>query len=252
MDNPLVRKLEHGARLTDEDRSLLVRICKQPIRVPAYTDLIREGDPPRNVRLVIEGFAGRYKVLENGKRQIVAFFVPGDMCDLHVHILGEMDHNIGTLVDSLIVEIEPQQVDALIDNPRLNRALWWATLVDEAILREWLVNMGQRPASAQMGHIFCELLLRLQVVGRAGPDSFPMLLTQQELADTMGITPVHVNRVIKELRELGLVETSSRRVRIPDIRKLREFSGFDPTYLHLHNAGSRKPAAIDEAAVAAP
>lgn len=237
MGNPFVLKLEHGARLTDSDRETLERVSANGRRVPAYTDLIQEGDNPRNVHLVLEGFVCRYKVLEDGARQIVAFFVPGDLCDLHVHILGEMDHSIGTLMDSVMVEIDPQTVEALIANPRINRALWWSTLVDAGTLREWLANMGQRPADQQMAHIFCELLLRLQVVGHAGEDGFIFPLTQQELADTMGITVVHVNRVLKQLRGQGLIVFSGERIRFPDVGRLRAFGGFDPNYLHLREAG---------------
>lgn len=241
MGNPFVLKLEHGARLTDDDREMLEAICANARRVPAYTDLIQEGDNPRNVHLVLEGFVCRYKVLQDGKRQIMAFFVPGDICDLHVHILGEMDHSIGTLMDSVMVQIDPPTIERLTSNPRINRALWWSTLVDEGTLREWLVNMGQRPADQQMAHIFCELLLRLQVVGRAEGDSFILPLTQQELADTMGVTVVHVNRVLKHLRNQGLVEVNGREIRIPDIGRLRMFSGFDSNYLHLREAGHERP-----------
>jgi len=242
MSNPFIRKLEHGAPLTDADRKVLEAVCEQSRLIPARTDLIEEGDEPRYVHLVMEGFACRYKVLEDGKRQIVAFFVPGDLCDLHVHILGEMDHSIATVVDSLMVLIDPPTIEALTSNPRINRALWWATLVDEGTLREWLVNMGQRRADQQMGHIFCELLLRLQAVGCADSDSFTLPLTQQGLADTMGITVVHVNRVLKHLRRERLVEMNGREVNILDVERLRDFSGFDPNYLHLHqSAADRSP-----------
>jgi len=247
MDNPFILKLEHGARFTDADREALEAACIHPRRVPAYTDLIREGDDPRNVHLVLEGFVCRYKVLQDGKRQIMAFFVPGDICDLHVHILGEMDHSIGTLVDSLVVEIDPATVAALTSNPRINRALWWSTLVDEGTLREWLVNMGQRPADQQMAHLLCELLLRLQVAGKAKGDGFTLPLTQQELADTMGITVVHVNRVLRHLRNERLIELSGRQIRIPDIGRLRRFGDFDPNYLHLRKARlDERPAAREK------
>ncbi|MBN9074136.1 MAG: Crp/Fnr family transcriptional regulator [Rhizobiales bacterium] len=246
MGNPFVRKLGYGARLTDADREILEAVCTRTRLVRAHTDLIQEGDNPRNVHLLLEGFVCRYKVLHDGKRQIVAFFVPGDICDLHVHILGEMDHSIGTLVDSLMVEIDPSTVEALTSNPRINRALWWGTLVDEGTLREWLVNMGQRPADQQMGHIFCELLLRLQAVGRAEGDRFTLPLTQQELADTMGVTVVHVNRVLKHLRREGLVELNGREIRIPDVRRLRTFSDFEPNYLHLRETDRDKGPAVRE------
>lgn len=182
----------------------------------------------------MEGFACRYKLLPDGRRQIMAFLVPGDFCDLHVAILGEMDHSIGTSWGCTVVDIPRSTVDDLTANhPRITRALWWATLVDEATLREWLVNMGQRDADRQTAHLFCELLVRLQAVGRASADGFEFPITQEDLADTLGVTSVHVNRVLQEMRGKGLIEWKSKRLRIPDVERLKAFAGFDPKYLHL-------------------
>jgi len=182
----------------------------------------------------MEGFAYRYKIVEDGRRQIMAFLIPGDFCDLHVAILGRMDHNIGTAGGCSVVEIPRATIDELTANhPRITRALWWATLADEGTLREWLVNMGQREADKQMAHLFCELLVRLQVVGCASRDSFAFPISQADLADTLGITTVHVNRVLRELRGRGLIQWKSRRIFIPDVERLKDFSEFNPNYLHL-------------------
>ncbi|KAB1071127.1 Crp/Fnr family transcriptional regulator [Methylobacterium soli] len=227
-------KLEHGARLTDADRDILQDISSQPRRVEATRDIISEGARPENVHLVMEGLACRYKLLPNGQRQIMAFLVPGDFCDLHVAILGEMDHSIGTPWGCSIVEIARATVDELtVHHPRITRALWWATLADEGTLREWLVNMGQREADKQMAHLFCELLVRLQTVGCASEDSFEFPISQLDLADTLGISTVHVNRVAQELRSEGLIIWRSKRLRIPDLARLKAFAEFDPKYLHL-------------------
>lgn len=234
MPNPLVMKLEHGALLTDEDRAVLQDLSSQTRRVASRTDIISEGERPENVHLVMEGFACRYKTLADGRRQIMAFLVPGDFCDLHVAILGEMDHSIGTGWGCTVVEIPRATIDDLTaHHPRITRALWWATLVDEATLREWLVSMGQRDADRQTAHLVCELLMRLQSVGLAGQDSFEFPITQEDLADTLGVTGVHVNRVLQELRAKGLLEWRSKRLRIPDVERLKVFAGFDPKYLHL-------------------
>jgi CRP-like cAMP-binding protein len=235
MPSPFVRKLEYGARLTDADRRTLEDACTITRRVPGRCELIAEGDEPTNVHLIQEGFACRYKILPDGKRQIMAFFVPGDICDLHVQILGEMDHAIGTLVDSVIVELPPAPIASLTSNPRINRALWWSTLVDEGTLREWLVNMGQRPADQQMAHLFCELLARLQAVGLGENDRFAMPFTQEELADTLGITSVHANRVLMQLRNRDLIRIEGRMLIVPDRAKLWDFCEFSPRYLHLKN-----------------
>jgi len=235
MSNPFIRKLEYGAKLNEEDRALLERVSSQPRHVPDNTDLVQEGDKPRNVHLVMDGYACRYKVLPDGRRQIMAIFVPGDLCDLHVHILGEMDHAIGTLTRAQVVELPPAVIDQLIANPRVNRGLWWSALVDEGTLREWLVSMGQRGAAEQMAHIFCELFVRMKAVGLTNGQSMPFPLTQDELADLMGITPIHVNRTLKLLRAAGLVKFSRSELCIPDFDKLKEIGGFESNYLHLRD-----------------
>lgn len=237
--NPLIAKLEHGAELTDADRAVLQNLSSRTRRVTSHHDLIPEGESPEDVHLIMEGFACRYKLLPDGRRQIVAFLVPGDFCDLHVAILGEMDHSIGTGWGCTVVDIPRATIDDLsAHHPRITRALWWATLVDEGTLREWLVNMGQRGADRQMAHLICELLVRLQAVGRASEDSFEFPITQQDLADTLGVTSVHVNRVLQELRAAGLVEWKSKRLHIPDVRRLKVFAEFDPKYLHLKRRGN--------------
>jgi len=232
--NPLILKLERANVLAPEDRARLESIIAQTRKIAPREDLIREGEVPDTVRLVLDGFACRYKVLSNGKRSIVGFLLPGDFCDFHVAILSQMDHAIATITPCTIVEISRATIDDLNENfPRITRALWWATLVDEATLREWLVNIGGRPADKKVAHLFCELHLRLQVVGHAGENSFPLPLTQEELGDTLGISTVHVNRVLQQLREDGLIQHQGRVVTVPDVARLREFAGFNPNYLHL-------------------
>jgi CRP-like cAMP-binding protein len=234
MFNPLIRKLEYGARLTDEDRVVLRDLISRTRRVARHADISREGERPEDVHLVVEGFACRYKLLPDGRRQIMAFLVPGDFCDLHVAILDEMDHSIGTGWGCTVVDIpRPVIEDLTAHHPRITRALWWATLVDEGTLREWLVNMGQRDANRQLAHLVCELLVRLQIVGLASENSFEFPITQEDIADTLGITSVHVNRVLQELRGQGLLEWRSKRLRIPDVERLIAFAEFDPKYLHL-------------------
>jgi CRP-like cAMP-binding protein len=234
MSNPLIKKLEYGASLTDGDRTVLQNLTSRTRRVARHSDISPEGERPENVHLVMEGFACRYKTLPDGRRQIMAFLVPGDFCDLHVAILGEMDHSIGTGWGCTVVDIPRATIEELTaQHPRITRALWWATLVDEATLREWLVNMGQREADRQTAHLVCELLVRLQMVGLVSEDSFEFPITQEDLADTLGITSVHVNRVLQDLRAQGLLEWRSKRLRIPNVERLMTFAEFDPKYLHL-------------------
>lgn len=234
MSNPLIRKLEHGALLTDEDRAVLEAISSESRRVPTNYDIITEGTRPAAVNLIMRGFACRYKLLPDGQRQITAFLVPGDFCDLHVTLLGEMDHTIGTGWGCDIVEIPRATIDELLQNhPRIARALRWSTLVDEATLRAWLVSMGQRSANKQMAHLICELLLRLQTVGLADADSFDFPLLQVDLGDTLGLSVVHVNRTLQELRGLNLISWKHKRVHILDVERLKSFANFEPRYLHL-------------------
>ena len=233
MKNLLIRKLEAFGRLPDADRRLLDGIAAPAKDVAAREDLIREGDDPRDVQLILEGFACRYKLLPDGGRQITAFLIPGDFCDLHVFILKAMDHSIATISPCRVVAIPRGKILELTERPAIARALWWAALVDEAILREWLVNLGARPADQRIAHLLCELLARLRTVGLVNGDSYELPITQLDLADTMGLTNVHVNRVLQRLRSEGAITLKSKRLVIEDVERLMAFCGFDGGYLHL-------------------
>lgn len=237
--NILTRKLENFGRLIDEDRAFLDEVVKTVRRVPARTDLISEGDAPSDVHLILQGFACRNKITPDGDRQIVAYMVPGDFCDLHVAVLGQMDHSISTLSDCEVVDIPLRVVETMTAKPRLVRALWWATLVDEGTLREWLVNLGTREARQKVAHVFCELLFRLRSVGLAPGNEYRLPITQRDLADTVGLSNVHLNRAVQSLRADGLIEFENKLLTIRDFKRLAEISHFNPNYLHLaNNAGS--------------
>lgn len=237
--NVLTRKLEAFATLSDEDRVLLDTVASRIRDVGARTDIIREGEAPDEVNLILDGFACRYKVTSDGKRHIMAYLVPGDFCDLHVLVLKQMDHSIATLSPCRVAKISRASVLEMSGRPAIARALWWATLVDEATLREWLVNIGQRDAPERIAHLLCELLLRLRTVGLTAGDSYVLPITQAELGDTMGLSTVHVNRSIQSLREAGLITLSSKQLVILDAERLVEFSGFTANYLHLYGSVER-------------
>lgn len=238
----LIRKLSHSSFLTEADHATLRQIPLRTRSVAANQDLIQEGDRPENVILILSGLACRYKLLETGNRPIVALLMPGDFCDLHVAILGSMDHSISTLTQCVVAELPHEVIDDLTEHhPRITRALWWATLFDEGILREWLVSMGQRSAQRQMAHLFCELHTRFLLVDLATPNAFNFPLTQRELGDILGMSGVHVNRTLQELRAYNLVSLKGKRLEIPDVKALWSYCNFDPNYLHLVPRVDRAP-----------
>jgi CRP-like cAMP-binding protein len=242
--NPLIRKLEAFAPLPEADQRLLEQVTRFPQVVGPKVDLVREGDTPKAVHLLMDGFACRHKDLPNGTRQITACLVPGDFCDLHVLILKTMDHTISTLSLCRVIEILQPQILELMERPAIARAMWWSALVDEAILREWLINIGSRAAEQGTAHLLCELLFRLEMVGLTDGDRYELPITQAELGDTMGLTVVHTNRVLQRLRKDGLITLTNNSLVILDIARLKAFSGFNPNYLHLSNPNETVPQSL--------
>lgn len=233
MANPLVRKLEAFRPLSEAERTTLERVSAQGTVVGPRIDLIREGDAPDGVIVVMEGIACRQKHRANGSRQITAFLVPGDTCDLDVGLLTRMDHTVTTLSICRVVRLSGDVVTRLLEeHPAIAKALRTSTLVDEATLREWLVNVGCRSAIERIAHLLCELLVRLQIVGFASEDSYELPVTQLDLADTVGLSNVHVNRSLQELRRQGVIELKGRSLRILDRQRLRTIAEFNARYLH--------------------
>ena len=238
--NLLTRKLENFVRLSDQDRKYLDDIVRITRQYPANSDIIYEGDAPSDVHLVLRGFACRNKVSSKGVRQITAYLVPGDFCDLHVAVLGQMDHSITTLSECLVVDIPLRTIEAMTARPELARALWWATLVDEATLREWIVNLGSRDAREKIAHLFCELLIRLRSVGLADADEYRLPITQRDLADTVGLSAVHLNRALQSLRADGLIDFESKLLTVRNFHGLAALSDFNASYLHLNDENRSK------------
>ena len=250
MPHNLIRKLEGFTRLSGEDKGALERLAQSVQQVGADRDIIQEGDSPQHVNLILDGWACRYKQLEDGRRQIISFFMPGDICDTHVFVLREMDHSIRTLTPVRLAQIPRDVLLDLTDrHPRIMRALWWETLVTAAIQREWTVNLGQRSGIERLAHLFCELFLRLRTVGLTDGDTCPLPITQTEIAEAMGQTSVHVNRTLQEMRSAGLIILKSKRLTIPDMDRLRRVALFNPNYLHLDREGAHLDANDREACV---
>jgi CRP-like cAMP-binding protein len=238
MPNPLIRKLENFTTLSDDDKLALDKATRQVRVYRAREDLICEGDCPEAVNLLIEGWACRYKQLEDGRRQIMAYFVPGDLCDINVFVLRQMDHSIATLTPATVALIpRDTMLDLMAQHPRITLALWWSTLVDEATLRAWVVNLGQRSAYERTAHLLCELFFRLWAVGLNNGNSCTLSIMQGELGDTLGLTIVHTNRMLQDLRREGLVELRGKHLTILDLSALQEVALFNSNYLHLEHEG---------------
>lgn len=233
----LILNLERYTQLSLGDRAALGELGNRPIveRAP-QADVAREGENPRVARLLVSGWACRYKDLPDGRRQIVGFFLPGDFCDLNVYILQELDHSVGALTQVRFLEIRPAELDALTqERPRIAQALLWQELVSSAIQREWLLNIGQRSAIERLAHLLVELYVRHQAIGLADDRSIAFPITQSHLAEATGLSPVHVNRTMQELRRKGLIELTSKQLKMLDIRALKDIAMFNKNYLHFEN-----------------
>lgn len=236
----LARKLQTLAQIDEADLAVLSNASRDVRKIEPGADIISEGDNPEDVYIILNGFAFRYKLTEAGGRQVFAYLLPGDFCDLHVALLTHMDHSIGTISPCEIAVIDRRAILEITEqHPRITRALWMCNLVDEATLREWLLNLGRRAAEQRVAHLFCEIYTRLEAVGGASVGEFSLPIPQALLADTVGMSDVHVNRSLRALREAGLVRFHRQHVVIPDVQRLAEFSGFNPDYLHLQPMRSR-------------
>lgn len=233
MTNALAKKLQGFATLSDRDMAMLDAACGNTRTVQARHDLIREGDKPGPVIVVLEGWACRYKLLPDGSRQIMAFLMPGDFCDLHIETLEEMDHSIGTLTTCRITTISREKMDGMLGAmPNLTRAFWRAQLVDESVLRAWIVSMGRRNSLKRVAHLMLELYARMRNIGLTDDDTCGMPLSQTVLADALGLTPVHINRVLRILRERKVMALGSSTLTLLNAAELVAIAGFDENYLH--------------------
>ncbi len=233
MTNAFVERLRGYAPMRDEDVALVLDVSRNIREHRAGHHLIREGDKPDPVFVVLEGWACRYKILPDGGRQILAFMLPGDFCDIHISVLEEMDHSIVTLTKAKVASLPRMQMEALVEaTPALRRAFWWSQLVDQGVLRAWIVSMGRRKSEERVAHLMCELYIRMRNIGLATDDRCELPLTQIVLADALGLTPVHVNRVLRRLRLARVMELRDGSLNVLDPARLAKIAGFDDNYLH--------------------
>jgi CRP-like cAMP-binding protein len=230
----LIRRLRVDTHLSDEDAEVLSNVNIQIREVDADTFIVSQGNRPTKCCLVIEGFVRRSKVADSGRRQILSFHIPGDIPDLQSLFLRTMDHDLTTISEATLGFIDHAVVNAFINvRPSIGRALWRETLIDAAILREWMVNLGVRPAAGRMAHLLAELQERMASVGLAEDGTFHFPITQSDLAEALGLSAVHVNRVLQSFRARRVLDLQRQHITIVNHDKVVAEGGFDSTYLHL-------------------
>jgi CRP-like cAMP-binding protein len=229
----LIRKLQITTALSAEDVSALEQLPIHIKEVAAHTAIVREGERPSQCCLLVDGFICRSKTTDAGKRQILSIHISGDIPDLQSLHLHVMDHDMTTLSRCAVAFIGHEAMRAVTrERPIVAEALWRETLIDAAVFREWIVNVGRRSAVSRLAHLLAEIGTRLQVMRLAEGDRFELPMTQLDIADALGLTPVHVNRVVQELRRAGLLELRKHTVFLPDLPRLKELGDFDDLYLH--------------------
>jgi CRP-like cAMP-binding protein len=229
----LVRRLQTSSGISEED---IREVHELPITVreyPAERAVVRDGERATECCLIAEGFCVRSKTISDGRRQILSIHIPGEIPDLMSLFLHVMDHDLSTLTPCTLGFIKHETLQKLHRRrPNVAEMFWRDTLIDSAMFREWIVNVGQRPAPARLAHVMVELRERLKVIGRADGNRFDMPLTQEQIGEALGITAVHANRVIKQLRQDGIVDLHRGRVTVLDEGKFQELADFDNRYLH--------------------
>ena len=233
MDNALVAKMSKFSDLCESDILAIERVCSNQREVPANHDLAREGEGLNALTVILQGWACRYKTFLEGTRQITGFLLPGDCCDTHISVLDVMDHDISTLTRCRVASVPRARVEELLaTRADLARGFYWSQLVAEDTLRAWMANMGRRTSVQRVAHLMCELYTRGRDVGLVRRNSLALELTHAVIGDALGLTAVHVCRVLKKLRLTGYMELKSGFLTISDLDALARLAGFDGGYLH--------------------
>ena len=231
----LIRKLTALHSLSEEEQRAMVAAVGHPHPVRRGDDIVPDGSEPEQSTVIIDGIACRYKLLSDGRRQILSFQYPGDVTDLYSYVLKKLDHAMGAVTDCMVAHIPHRRIADLCNSyPNLAYALWRDTLVDTSKLHSAIVNVGRRTSKERLAHFICEQVYRLGAVGLATidrPISLP--ITQTDLADTIGLSLVHVNKTMKKLKDEGLIEWNAKQLKILNWKELKDVAGFDPTFLHF-------------------
>jgi CRP-like cAMP-binding protein len=231
---PLIQQLRARGSLSDADAERLLGAMRPVRTVRAGSDMVKDASRPEESTILLEGWAARYKIIENGKRQITQLHVPGDFVDLHSFLLYRMDHAVLALTDCQISTVTHETLEQLTSGSyELTKTLWRCTCADAAMNRIWVAQLGGADAYRRTAHLICELYVRLKIVGRVARDSFNFHVTQTDLGDTLGMSTVHMNRILMQLRDNGLVTFVKGAVTVHDFEGLKRAGGFDPTYLNI-------------------
>lgn len=231
----MFRKLQSISPLSEDEKQCLLTLPLSTKSMGPDQDIVREGDRPSECCLVVEGFACRYKVTHEGKRQIFSFHIPGDIPDLQSLHLKVMDHSLMTMTPCKLAFITHESLtDLMRECPRIGDVMWRDTLIDAAIFREWMMGMGRRSAYTRIAHVLCEVVLKMKSVGLADGHGCELPVTQAELGDALGLSTVHVNRSLQELRRDDLIELRGGSLTALNWDRLKQAGEFDPTYLHLN------------------
>jgi CRP-like cAMP-binding protein len=229
-----IRKLESIASLTQDEKQALLSLPMTVKDLPADHDIASLGERPDACCLILDGWACRYKMLPDGERQIMSFHIPGDIPDLQSLYLKTMDHSLATLVPTKVALIQHRDMHDVVRRfEGISTALWRDSLIDAAIFREWMVGIGRRSSHQRIAHQLCEMATKLRAVGLHDGHTYPWPVTQQEVADSLGLTDVHVNRVLRDLRKDGLIAMTRGVFTALDWDRLKELGQFDPGYLHM-------------------
>jgi CRP-like cAMP-binding protein len=229
----LARKLGDLAPINGDDAEAVSSLPFRLSRVAAREYLVREGSVPTECCLLLEGYAARSKTAADGGRQIVSFHIAGDLLDLQHLFLERADHDVQAITAATVAWVPMDRLRSLIaTRPQIGTALWRDALIDASIFREWVLNVGRRDARTRIAHMLCEFIARCARAGLSSPQRMQLPFTQEEIGDATGLTPVHVNRMLRELEEEGLIRRAGRTVAIDDWPGFQRAAGFDPAYLH--------------------
>jgi CRP-like cAMP-binding protein len=239
VETAIGRKLSSHTEISTTDIALLLGLIHAPTTFKSGAMIAASGDRLDHATLMIEGLACRSKILADGRRQILSLLLPGDVIDAHASLLGERDDNIEALTTCRIGRASQSQLTVIgLAQPRLAEALLREALIEGAIWREWVINVGRRSTLEALAHLICELKLRMDTVGIGADGTYPFALTQQDLADALGVTAIHLNRMLKQLRATGTIDLKAKSLEIRDWPRLLAFAHFNPGYLHLDRAGA--------------